>query len=53
MFSSRLIYQIMHTLILLFKTGRRNSKHIPYNWRIVVKALNNYNPKVKVTKVVW
>lgn len=43
----------MHTLILLIKTRRRNSKYVPYNWRIVVDALNNYNPKVKVTKVIW
>lgn len=53
MSSSRLIFQIIAYSGLLIKTRRRSRKHVSYNWRIVVEALNNYNLKAKVTKVIW
>lgn len=53
MSSNKLIYQIMHTLALFIKGRRRNYKYGPYRWCIVVEALHNYYPTVKVTKVIW
>ncbi|KAH0663239.1 hypothetical protein KY284_028170 [Solanum tuberosum] len=51
--SNKVIYQIMHTLILFMKTRRRNCTYIPYKWTMVVEAIHNYNPTVKVTRVIW
>ncbi|KAH0655677.1 hypothetical protein KY285_030559 [Solanum tuberosum] len=35
------------------KTRRRNCTYIPYKWTMVVEAIHNYNPTVKVTRVIW
>ncbi|KAH0650456.1 hypothetical protein KY284_030368 [Solanum tuberosum] len=51
--SNKVIYQIMHTLIQFMKTRRRNCTYIPYKWAMVVEAIHNYNPTVKVTRVIW
>lgn len=51
--NTKLIYQVMHTLILFLKIKRNNFKYAPYNWSAVLEAINNYSPKVKVFPVLW
>ncbi|XP_060187285.1 uncharacterized protein LOC132616711 [Lycium barbarum] len=50
---TKLIYQVMHTLIQFMKVRRRNFRYAPYNWSVIVEALQRYSPKIRVTPVTW
>ncbi|XP_059290521.1 uncharacterized protein LOC132044056 [Lycium ferocissimum] len=53
MTTTKLIYQVMHTLIMFMKVRRRNFKYAPYKWSSVVEALNRYSQPIKVSIVIW
>ncbi|XP_059310637.1 uncharacterized protein LOC132061989 [Lycium ferocissimum] len=53
MSNTKLIYQVMHTLISFMKVSKRNFKYAPYNWNSVVESLNRYSQPIKATTVVW
>ncbi|XP_060212295.1 uncharacterized protein LOC132639929 [Lycium barbarum] len=48
---TKLIYQVMHTLIQFMKVRKRNFKYAPYRWSVVVEALQRYSSQVKVIQV--
>lgn len=49
----KLMYQVMHTIVLMLKVRRSNFKYTPYDWKELVQALQGYTPKIRVEQVLW
>lgn len=50
---SKVIYQVMHSLIQFMRTRRKNFRYAPYKWESIVGAIYNYSHPVRITKVSW
>lgn len=50
---SRVIYQVSSTIQLLVKVSKPSLHNVPHKWPILLHLVENYTPKLKITKVVW
>ncbi|XP_075082019.1 uncharacterized protein LOC142166532 [Nicotiana tabacum] len=50
---SRVIYQVSNTLQSLVKFRKPSLLHVPHKWPDLVTMMEQYLPKLKITKVLW
>ncbi|XP_060195138.1 uncharacterized protein LOC132624361 [Lycium barbarum] len=49
----KLVYRIMHSIIMFMRVRRGNFKYAAYRWSTLVQSLQNYSPRTKVIHVKW
>ncbi|XP_070006056.1 uncharacterized protein [Nicotiana sylvestris] len=51
--TSRVIYQVSSNLQALVKVRKPGMDMVPHKWQDLLAMMENFTPKVKVTKVMW
>ncbi|XP_075088118.1 uncharacterized protein LOC107829005 [Nicotiana tabacum] len=51
--TSRVIYQVSSNLQALVKVRKPGMDMVPYKWQDLLAMMENFTPKLKVTKVMW
>nr|XP_016509454.1 PREDICTED: uncharacterized protein LOC107826922 [Nicotiana tabacum] len=51
--TSRVIYQVSSNLQALVKVRKPGMDRVPHKWQNLLEVMENFTPKLKVTKVMW
>ncbi|XP_016465612.2 uncharacterized protein LOC107788446 [Nicotiana tabacum] len=51
--TSRVIYQVSSNLQALVKVRKHGIDMVPHKWKDLLSMMENFTPKLKVTKVMW
>nr|XP_016492588.1 PREDICTED: uncharacterized protein LOC107812069 [Nicotiana tabacum] len=51
--TSRVIYQVLSNLQALVKVRKPGMDMVPHKWQDLLAMMENFTPKLKVTKVMW